>query len=97
MLPFLAQGAGMAIEDAGVLGAMLGRYLDDPADALRGYEGKRRHRTERVQAMSRKQGRIYGMSGPEALVRNIAMRALGGEKLLARQDWLYSWRIPETL
>ena len=60
MLPFLAQGAGMAIEDAAVLAAMLGRYRDDPPDALRGYEGKRRHRTERVQAMSRKQGRIYG-------------------------------------
>ena len=30
MLPFLAQGAGMAIEDAAVLAAMLGKYLDDP-------------------------------------------------------------------
>ena len=97
MLPFLAQGAGMAIEDAALLAAMLGRYRDDPPDALRGYEGKRRHRTERAQAMSRKQGRIYGMSGPEALARNVAMRPLGGEKLLARQDWLYSWRVPETL
>jgi salicylate hydroxylase len=97
MLPFLAQGAGMAIEDAAVLAAMLSRYRDDPADALRGYEGQRRHRTERAQAMSRKQGRIYGMSGPEALVRNLAMRAMGGEKLLERQDWLYSWKVPETL
>jgi len=96
-LPFLAQGAGMAIEDAGLLAGILGRYFDDPADALRGYEGHRRRRTDRVQAMSRKQGRIYAMSGPEALARNIAMRAMGGERLLARQDWLYSWRIPETL
>ena len=97
MLPFLAQGAGMAIEDAAVLAAMLGRYRDDPPDALRGYEGRRHHRTERAQAISRKQGRIYGMSGPEALVRNLAMYAMGGEKLLARQDWLYSWQVPETL
>jgi len=96
MLPFLAQGAGMAIEDGAMLAAMLGRYRDDPPDALRGYEGKRRRRAERVQAMSRKQGRIYGMSGPEALVRNLGMRALGGERLLARQDWLYNWRVPET-
>ena len=42
MLPFLAQGAGMAIEDAAVLADMLGKYLDDPADALRAYEGARR-------------------------------------------------------
>lgn len=95
MLPFLAQGASMAIEDGAVLAAMLGRYRDDPTDALRGYEGQRRRRTERVQAMSRKQGRIYGLSGPEALMRNLAMRAMGGEKLLARQDWLYSWQVPE--
>jgi len=94
MLPFLAQGAGMAIEDAAVLAAMLGQYLDDPADALRGYEGARRHRVERVQHASRRQGRIYGMTGPEALVRNLAMLAMGGEKLLGRYDWLYSWRAP---
>ena len=94
MLPFLAQGAGMAIEDAAVLAHFLAHFRDDPADALRGYEGARRHRTERAQAMSRKQGRIYGLSGPEALVRNLAMRAVGGEKLLARQDWLYSWQPP---
>jgi salicylate hydroxylase len=87
----------LAIEDGAVLAAMLGRYRDDPPDALRGYEGRRRRRTERVQAMSRKQGRIYGMSGPEALVRNIGMRTLGGERLLAGQDWLYNWHVPETL
>jgi salicylate hydroxylase len=96
MLPFLAQGAGMAIEDAAVLAHFLGAFRDDPADALRGYEGARRRRTERAQAMSRRQGRIYGLSGPEALLRNLGMRTMGGEKLLARQDWLYSWQPPQT-
>ena len=95
MLPFLAQGAGMAIEDAAVLADMLGKYLDDPADALRAYEGARWHRTARAQQASRRQGRIYGLSGPEALIRNLAMRAMGGEKLLSRYDWLYSWQPPE--
>ncbi|MFN3658094.1 MAG: FAD-dependent monooxygenase [Pseudolabrys sp.] len=97
MLPFLAQGAGMAIEDAAVLAAFLGRFRDDPADALRGYEGARRPRTERAQQVSRKQGRIYGLTGPEALLRNIAMRAMGGERLRARYDWLYSWKPPEQI
>jgi 2-polyprenyl-6-methoxyphenol hydroxylase-like FAD-dependent oxidoreductase len=97
MLPFLAQGAGMAIEDAAVLGHFLAHFRDDPADALRGYEGARWHRAERAQQMSRKQGRIYGLSGPEALVRNLVMRSKGGEKLLARQDWLYSWRPPSLV
>jgi salicylate hydroxylase len=95
MLPFLAQGAGMAIEDAAVLADMLGKSLDDPVDALRAYEGARHHRTARAQQASRRQGHIYGLSGPEALVRNLAMHAMGGEKLLSRYDWLYTWRPPE--
>jgi salicylate hydroxylase len=96
MLPFLAQGAGMAIEDAAVLAAMLGKSLDDPVDALRAYEGARWHRTSLAQLHSRRQGRIYGLSGPEAFVRNFAMRAMGGEKLLSCYGWLYSWQPPES-
>ena len=95
MLPFLAQGAGMAIEDAAVVADMLSKYLDDPSDALRAYEGARWHRTARAQQFSRRQDRIYGLTGPEAFIRNLAMRAMGGEKLRARYDWLYSWRPPE--
>jgi 2-polyprenyl-6-methoxyphenol hydroxylase-like FAD-dependent oxidoreductase len=95
MLPFLAQGACMAIEDAAVLADMLGKYLDDPADALRTYEGARQQRTARAQRASRRQARIYGRSGPEALIRNLGMRLLGGERLRARYDWLYNWQPPE--
>lgn len=95
MLPFLAQGAAMAIEDAAVLADMLGKYLDDPSDALRAYEGARWHRTMRAQQAARRQARIYGLTGPEGFVRNLAMRGMGGEKLRARYDWLYSWRPPQ--
>ena len=93
MLPFLAQGAGMAIEDAAVIADCLAQYRS-PADAFRNYETIRAPRTQRVRDASRKQGRIYGMSGPEALARNLGMRLLGGNRLLARQDWLYSWQPP---
>jgi len=95
MLPFLAQGAGMAIEDAAVLAWCLKEYLDDPADALRAYEGARRHRTARAQDTSHKQGKIYGRSGPEALVRNLGMKFMGGDRLRARYDWIYKWRPPD--
>jgi salicylate hydroxylase len=95
MLPFLAQGAGMAIEDAAVLAWCLKEYRDDPADALRAYEGARRLRTARAQQVSHKQGGIYGRSGPEALIRNLGMRAIGGERLRARYDWIYDWRSPD--
>jgi salicylate hydroxylase len=97
MLPFLAQGAGMAIEDGAVLAAMLGKYRDDPADALRGYEGARRRRVACVQKASRRQGRIYGLTGPEALIRNLAMQAMGGERMLRRFDWLYDWQAPSIV
>lgn len=95
MLPFLAQGAGMAIEDAAVLAGFLGEYRDDPADALRAYEGARRRRTARAQKASAKQGKIYGMTGPEALMRNLVMRMSNGERLLARYDWIYRWQAPD--
>jgi salicylate hydroxylase len=96
MLPFLAQGAGMAIEDAAVVAAMLGKYIENPADALRAYEAARRHRTARAQKASAKQADIYGKTGPEALIRNLGMKVLGGERLRRRYDWLYTWRPPEN-
>jgi salicylate hydroxylase len=95
MLPFLAQGAGMAIEDAAVLAHHLKDSLHDPAKAFRAYEDARRRRTARAQSVSHKQGKIYGLSGPEALVRNLGMMALGGERLRRRYDWVYNWRPPE--
>ncbi len=55
MLPFMAQGAGMAIEDAIVLGRALGPVTDRaqaPAALLR-YEQARRERTARIQIGSR--------------------------------------------
>jgi salicylate hydroxylase len=95
MLPFLAQGAGMAIEDAAVLAGCLSHSLDDPAQGLRAYERARQARTARAQQVSHKQGRIYGFSGPEALLRNLAMKTMGGERLRSRYDWIYNWQPPE--
>jgi salicylate hydroxylase len=36
------------------------------------------------------QGRIYHLSGPFALARDLTMRALGPEGVLKRLDWLYA-------
>jgi salicylate hydroxylase len=95
MLPFLAQGAGMAIEDAAVIATCLGQARDRPVDALRHYETIRRERTAKAQKAARKQARIYGLTGPEALVRNTVMRLSGGERLLGRYDWIYRWTPPQ--
>jgi len=95
MLPFLAQGAGMAIEDAAVVAACLGDNLDNPVQALRDYEKARLTRAARAAKASRKQARIYGLTGPEGFVRNTVMRLTSGEKLLGRYDWLYNWQPPD--
>ncbi len=88
MLPFLAQGAAQAIEDAGVLGEVLGHCQTIEAGLL-AYQEKRLPRAVRVQKESRRQATIYHLGGPAAFLRDAALRALGPEKMLARYDWLY--------
>ncbi|OYO09830.1 salicylate hydroxylase [Enemella evansiae] len=51
MMPFMAQGAGQAIEDAVVLARTLARF--EPAEALHRYQAARRERTARIQLGSR--------------------------------------------
>lgn len=96
MLPFAAQGAGMAIEDAAVLAQHLSPEAAGSAAgiaaALKQYGRARQARVRRVQRTARQQGRIYHLSGPLAIARDLAIRALGPERMLARQDWIYGWR-----
>lgn len=95
MLPFAAQGAGMAIEDAAVLAACLGDISAPEAvpAALQRYAELRQPRVGRVQRTARLNGQIYHLAGAAALARDLTMRALGGPRLLARQRWIYDWRV----
>lgn len=94
MLPFAAQGAGMAIEDAAVLAQCLGeaKDADSPATALARYTSLRRARVARVQSFARQNGRIYHLTGAAALARDLGIKALGPRRMLKRQDWIYDWR-----
>ena len=89
MTPFLAQGAAQAIEDAGALARRLGE-TDDVEAALAAYSVDRVARANRVQREATMLGRIYHLSGPFALARDLTMRALGPEGVLKRLDWLYA-------
>ena len=97
MLPFAAQGAGMAIEDAAVLASALSEGpLETTAGvsaALKRYAKLRRSRVAQVQRAARSQGRIYHLSGPMALARDLTIKAIGPRRMLARQNWIYDWRL----
>lgn len=89
MLPFMAQGACQAIEDA----AVLTRWLDsgERVDlSLRGYEAERKPRTDRVQSLSWGNRLVFHMpDGDEQRARDEMMRA--GSGVLGAMDWLYGW------
>jgi salicylate hydroxylase len=97
MLPFAAQGAAMAIEDAAVLAQCLSENAGDTASSitasLERYAGSRRSRVARVQRHARQMGRIYHLGGPVAYARDLVIKASSAQRLLARQDWIYDWRV----
>jgi salicylate hydroxylase len=96
MLPFAAQGAAMAIEDAAVLAKCLSEKSNQgalaPASALKRYVRLRRPRVVRVQRSARQAGRIYHLPGPLALARDLVIKAMGPSRMQSRQDWIYKWR-----
>ncbi|MCU5786823.1 FAD-dependent monooxygenase [Alloalcanivorax marinus] len=95
MLPFLSQGAAMAIEDAYVLAEALTHYQGEPAAALRAYEQERRPRTSEVQLQARERGRSYHLSTPEELrKRDEAFREAQKKDPNAvgiRAEWIYEY------
>jgi len=96
MLPFAAQGAGMAIEDAAVLARCLGETQREGgptiAAAMQRYARLRRSRVARMARAARSAGQIYHLTGPVAFARDLTIRAMGAKRLLARQNWIYDWR-----
>ena len=87
MLPFLAQGAGMAIEDAHCLAQS---FRGDPVDvglALANYAERRWRRNARVQARSMRNDRIFHATGWTRIGRDLSIKLLG-ERLLDI-PWLY--------
>ncbi len=88
MLPFQAQGAAMAIEDAAVLAPLLAKH-DSAEDAFAAYAAIRQKRVERVARISRTNGRIFHLPRPLSLGRDLVMHLSGPRDHLRRLDWLY--------
>ncbi|KQP21967.1 FAD-dependent monooxygenase [Pseudorhodoferax sp. Leaf267] len=87
MRPYLAQGAGMAVEDADALGRALLHGGSDVPGALAAYAQARWQRNARVQARALRNGVIFHATGPVRLGRNLSLRLLG-ERVLD-MPWLY--------
>jgi len=91
MVPYLAQGAAMAIEDAAVLARVLGEPGPKPTvERLRLYAQARWQRNARVQARAIENGKIFHATGFKRLGRDVALRTLG--EYLLDQPWLYGWQ-----
>ncbi len=87
MRPYLAQGAGMAIEDAQALAQAWGGQGSVP-ERLQRYAQARWQRDARVQARAIRNGAIFHAQGPVAWGRDTAMRLIGEHVMDV--PWLYA-------
>jgi salicylate hydroxylase len=88
MLPFLAQGATMALEDAWVLAAQLDAAAS-PEAGLLAYEARRKGRATRVQRAAARNGALYHLRGPARRLAHAALAGVPAGLLMRRFDWLY--------
>ena len=91
VLPFLAQGAVLALEDALTLARCLSDR-DDVGAALQTYQTARSRRAGSVQAASRRNGGIYHLDGRMRRARNVTLAFSPPKRLMASYDWLYGWK-----
>ncbi|WP_181802841.1 FAD-dependent monooxygenase [Streptomyces shenzhenensis] len=88
MLPFFAQGAGQAIEDAAALAETVDAACS-PTQGLVAYERARVPRTARVQEASHGRATVNHLpDGPEQEARD---QAFADQDPLKHSDWLYSY------
>ncbi|MBK44559.1 MAG: monooxygenase [Roseovarius sp.] len=92
-LPFMAQGACLALEDAWVLADALAR-AETPAEGLARYQARRAGRARRVvEAASRNAWKYHLSFGPLRWAAHAALRAGGAlapERMVRQFDWIYA-------
>ncbi len=91
-LPFLAQGANMALEDAWVLAEEMDRH-DELQEGFAAYQKRRQNRVRKIVRGAADNTRIYHMaSAPLRTALHAGMRLTSRAApglLLGRYDWLY--------
>jgi salicylate hydroxylase len=103
MLPFMAQGAAMALEDVAVLVRELQTLQtgDDLSEAMLAYEQRRWSRVTKVQQRSRANGRLFHQQsgiarlGRRGLISTVSRLTPG--LAVGQLDWLYGHDATEGL
>ncbi|WP_299661023.1 FAD-dependent monooxygenase [uncultured Ruegeria sp.] len=90
-LPFMAQGACLALEDAWVLARAFQDH-SGVARALAAYEEARRPRARQVVAAAGANARNFHLRGPMRLAAQTALMAIG-PRLARRYDWIYDYDV----
>ena len=93
-LPYLAQGAAMALEDACVLAIAI-RNSREIETAFGNFAKARFARASGIQKKSRQLGRIYHARGLLRQARNLFLQLTSPQKFLDRLSWVYDWKIPK--
>ena len=93
ILPFLAQGGAMAIEDGFELAAVLAEAgVNNLRTEIDAFGRHRQKRVTKVQATSIQNGQAYHLDGLAALARNVALKTLPGSAFMRRYDWIYEYK-----
>ncbi len=87
-LPYLAQGAAMAIEDAVTLGEVLA-LRKEPDSAFEKLSELRVQRTQKLHHSSRSAGHFYHLNGISAAMRNAIIANIPSHLQLAQMAWIY--------
>jgi salicylate hydroxylase len=97
MLPFLAQGGAMAMEDGFVLAECLRRQPRDAPSALREYEFLRKDRATRVQLGSRARADMCQVASPLTTLRRdlgfLFNQLFNPGAAIQKADWIYSYDV----
>ena len=101
MLPFLAQGAAMAIEDSYAIAHCLANE-NNTQIALKAYQGIRLARTRNIQLGARKNASLYHMSSPIeqaklAILSGLSSIGLSDRVAANKLDFIYAYNIVEQL